>query len=106
MTVAVHVPSDNPPANIFTRDSTGIAPSSGILHLPTATGRDDYMKVQTVTSIRETDVADATSFSSVERAGILGGATLQGLMWSAHVSLPSLAAFNAELAAPLKRRGG
>lgn len=106
MTVGVHISGDGPPANIFTRDSAGIAPATGILTLPKAKGPDDYMKVQNVTAIRETDVADSTSLSSIERAGILGNVTLKSLMRLAQASLPALATFKAELLAPPKRRGG
>jgi hypothetical protein len=76
-----------------------IIPASGVIVLPKAKGPEgDFMKVQNVLAIRETDVADSNNLSSAERMSILGSSSLKALFHLAKASVVNLSAFKAELA--------
>ena len=76
-----------------------IIPASGVIVLPKAKGPEgDFMKVQNVLAIRETDVADSSNLSSAERMAILGSSSLKALIHLAKASVVNLSAFKAELA--------
>ena len=100
LTVAVR--TDTP--NAFNTDE-GIMPYSRIITMPSPKGTEDYFKVQNVTTLRDTDVADTSNLSVPERQAILGASTFKGLFLKVLTSLPAAGDFNKELnSAPLKRR--
>ena len=100
LTVAVR--TDTP--NAFNTDE-GLTPYSRIITMPSPKGTEDYFKVQNVTTLRDTDVADTNNLSVPERQAILGASTFKGLFLKVLTSLPAAGDFNKELnSAPLKRR--
>ena len=69
--------------------------------MPSPKGTEDYFKVQNVTTLRDTDVADTNNLSVPERQAILGASTFKGLFLNVLTSLPAAGDFNTELnAAP------
>ena len=94
--LTVAVCSDS--SNAFNVDE-GLMPYSRVITLPSPKAAEDYLRVQNVLSLRETDVADTNNLSVPERQAILGTATLKSFFLMVPNSLPNAADFNKELQA-------